>query len=370
MNEDESKLREAGLRMLARMIVRAYLGEIERGEAGPAKDVEKRKWRSIMPIKGVSEVIRLPRLGKIRLGIKKENAEGTIYPSPTDYFVCPEEVRKVFGEKPRELRIMFPTEDETQWASQYLRCYSETGNLICRGDSETALARVETVNGETGSEGETISKLLEMPCNPDRCPLYQRGFCRRVMNLQFLLPECPGFGVYQIDTGSFYSIVHINSSLKLIRGTCGRLSMIPLSLRLLEQEVPEKKLTIRVLNLTSHCSLAEIQKYAQIPPGQALLLPAPDCEAPDDLFPDEVLGPEKQDRYFTDTVKELTDLWTRAKRKVWQLDIRDYQIADWFKRNYRIDVQLSDFDLLTPPAHVTARHLEHFLKALERHVDS
>ena len=122
-----------------------------------------------MPIKGVSEIIRLPRLGKIRLGVKIENAEGILYPSPTDYFVCTDEVKKVFGEKPRELRIMFPTDDESQWASQYLRCYSETGNLICRGDGETALAKVETINRETSSKGEIISKLLEMPCNPDRC---------------------------------------------------------------------------------------------------------------------------------------------------------------------------------------------------------
>ena len=66
-----------------------------------------------MAIKGVSEVVRLPRLGKIRLGVKRENSTGTPYPSPTDYFVCPDEVRKVFGEKPKELRIMFPTEDES-----------------------------------------------------------------------------------------------------------------------------------------------------------------------------------------------------------------------------------------------------------------
>ena len=139
-NEDESKLREAGLRILARMIVRAYLGEIERGEAGPTTDVEKRRWRKTMPIKGVSEVVRLPRQGKIRLGIKRENTEGIPFPEPTDYFVCPDEVKKIFGEKPKELRIMFPTDDETQWASQFLRCYSDTGNLLCRGDGETALS--------------------------------------------------------------------------------------------------------------------------------------------------------------------------------------------------------------------------------------
>ena len=175
MNEDKSNRREYALRILARMIVRAYLGEIERGEAGAEKKVEKRKWRSTMPIKGVSEVIRLPRLGKIRLGIKEEGTNGELYLTPMDYFVCPDEVRKVFGEKPKELRIMFPTEDREQWASQYLRCYSESGNLICRGDSETAVAKVETINREAGSKGEIISKLLEMPCNPHRCPIYKQG---------------------------------------------------------------------------------------------------------------------------------------------------------------------------------------------------
>ena len=319
-----------------------------------------------MPIKGVSEVIRLPRLGKIRLGVKIENTEGILYPSPTDYFVCPDEVKKVFGEKPKELRVMFPTNDETQWASQYLRCYSEKGNLLCRGDGETALARVETINRETGSKGEIISKLLEMPCNPDRCPCYQQGYCRRVMNLQFLLPDCSGFGVYQLDTSSFYSIVNINSSLELIRGICGRLAMIPLSLKLIEQDVlvEGKKKPIWVLSLTASYSLAEIQKYAQMPPDQVLILPAPDSEAPDDLFPSEVLGAEKA---LTDTEKKLVDLWTRVKSKVWQLDVRDAQVADWFKRNYRIDVRLSDFDLLTPPVQITTESLEHFLKALERH---
>ena len=36
VTEIKSAKREAGLRILAKMIVRAYLGEIDRGEAGPA----------------------------------------------------------------------------------------------------------------------------------------------------------------------------------------------------------------------------------------------------------------------------------------------------------------------------------------------
>src|SRR4030042_179869 len=122
-----------------------------------------------MPIKGVSEVVRLPRQGKIRLGIKKENAEHIHYPSPTDYFVCPDEVKKVFGEKPKELRVMFPTDEESQWASQYLRCYSESGSLICRGDGVTAVARVAISTDAIATEESEVTELREITCNPANC---------------------------------------------------------------------------------------------------------------------------------------------------------------------------------------------------------
>ncbi len=321
-----------------------------------------------MPIKGVTEVVRLPRLGKIRLGIKKENASGVSYPFQTEYFVCPEEVRKVFGEKPRELRIMFPTDDQTQWASQYLRCYSASRGLVCRGDGETSVAKIDVRTGEIASKESAETEMKEITCNPAKCAYYQKAQCRRVMNLQFLLPDCPGFGVYQLDTSSFFSIVNVNSSLELIHGTCGRLSMLPLSLKLIGQEVqPEgKKKTVRVLSMTAPYSLAEIQRYAQIPPGQALLLPPPDNEAPDDLFPDEILGKEAP-KTLMGVDKELILLWDRVKCKVWQLDIQDSQVANWFQRNCKLDVNLSDLDLLAPPTRITAEHLEHFLKTLERH---
>ncbi len=45
MTEDESNRREAALKILVRMIVRAYLGEIDRSETGPLDNLEKRKWR-------------------------------------------------------------------------------------------------------------------------------------------------------------------------------------------------------------------------------------------------------------------------------------------------------------------------------------
>ena len=321
------------------------------------------------PIKGVSEIIRLPRLGKVRLGIKKETDDGITYPSPTDYFVCPEEVRKVYGEKTRELRIMFPTEDESQWASQFLKCYSATRGLICRGDGEMAIARVDVRTGEIATRDAMDTELREIICSPDICPYYQSGRCRRVMNLQFLLPECPGFGVYQLDTSSFNSIRNVNSTIAFIRGICDRVSMIPLLLKLVEQEVqPEgKRKTVRVLSLSAPYSLVEVQKYAQMPVGQSLLLPPPDTEAPDDLFPEDVLKQDADSGDIPAVDEELLQIWERVKNKIYQLDVQDAQISIWFLKNYGLSVVRGDFESALPPAKLTMDKLHHFCKAIERY---
>jgi hypothetical protein len=310
-----------------------------------------------MPIKGISEIIRLPRLGKIRLGVKKD-AEGMSYPEPTDYFVCPEEVKKLYGEKPRELRIMFPTNDRSQWASQYLRCYSENRRLICRGNGMTAVARDKSGLNET--------ELREKQCNPLNCAAYQQGICRKVMNLQFLIPHTPGFGVYQLDTSSFHSMVHINSSLELIYSLCNHLALIPLSLQLIEKAVqPEgQNKNAWVLSLMPTYSLTETQRFAATLPSHAVVLPPPDSEAPDDLFPEELLKNNSQAKRSKEE-DELVELWDRAKRKVWQMELQDYQIAKYFMKSFHLAAGLKDFDASLPPAKFNTKHLAGFLEEIE-----
>jgi len=283
--------------------------------------------------------------------------------------VCPDKVRKVFGEKPKELRIMFPTENSEQWASQYFRRYSSWGRLICRGDGETALVRADSGAGQTTSRERFPADLKEIVCNPRSCPHYRCGDCRRVMNLQFLLPDCPGFGVYQLDTSSYHSMLNVNSMLDFTRSICGRVSMIPLALQLIELEIePEGWLTkVYVLNMTCPYSLAEIQKFAQGPPAEALLLPPPDSEAPDDLFlprPDTV-GETAQALVGPD--EELLDLWAKVKSKVYHYDIQNSQIANWFDKNYHLEVGLLNFDPSRPPAKLTAEMLSSFYQSIDQH---
>ncbi|MBM3143333.1 MAG: hypothetical protein FJ005_09915, partial [Chloroflexi bacterium] len=210
------------------------------------------------PIKGISEIAMLPRLGKIRLGVKKEGPDGSIYPVPTDHFICPIEVKKVFGEKPKKLRIMFPTEDKEQWASQYYRRYSRSLNLLCRGDGETAVDFSQP----------SVFNRKQIVCNPPSCPYYRSGDCRRVMNLQFLLPDCPGFGVYQLDTSCCRSMSNVNSIVEFTRAICGRISMILFSLERVEMKIdlPGWLGPAYSLKVTCAYSLAEVQKLAQESP--------------------------------------------------------------------------------------------------------
>lgn len=238
-----------------------------------------------MPIEGLSESRKLPRLGKIHLGVK-DPTKG--FPVKTDYFVCPPEVERVFGEKPKELRIFIPVEDHEKWASQYYRCYSKTRGLICKGDGVTALRMVDSQTKVMADRDSKKVEMQEIPCKGKECPDYKIK-CRPVMNLQFLLPEVPGLGVWQIDTSSINSIININSAAELIKSIYKRIAMIPLSLTLEPREVNNptdgKKQTVYCLNLRVNMKLADLAIMAR-KQAEVYELPIGDEERPELISPD------------------------------------------------------------------------------------
>lgn len=223
------------------------------------------------PIKNLSEAVRLPRLGKIHLGIRHPEKG---YPMKTDYFVLPKDhpdyqkLVDLFGEKPKALRILIPVEDEEQWASQYYKAYNQTYGLVCKGDGETALRMIDFKTKYMVTKGAVDGvELKEIPCAGQECPEYQAKKCGEVMNLRFLIPEIPGLGVWQIDTGSKNSILNINSCARIIKRAFGRISLIPLQLTFEPIQVnnPEdgKKQTVYVLNLRTDVTLAQLANQAK-----------------------------------------------------------------------------------------------------------
>lgn len=241
-----------------------------------------------MPIKNLSNIRRLPRLGKIHLGVKKVSEKSDKeYPSEVDYFVVPPAVEEIFGEKPKELRIMFPVENEEVFFQQWYKRYGY--NLLrCKGDGERAMTWDEEKGG---------MKTIDCPCDE----LKTGGNCRRVAILQFMLPEVPGAGVWQISTSSRNSIIDLNSSIVYIRGLCGRIRMIPLVLKRepiditrIENGQPKsgRHYTMKI-DLGANISVRDLQLAAQVEP-EAVMISAPD-EAQDDLlYPVGGFKPEKE----------------------------------------------------------------------------
>lgn len=257
-----------------------------------------------MPIKGVSDIRRPPRVGKIRLGVKAVSQKtGKEYPTAVDYFVVdPEDgitskgaadsFLKVYGEKPRELDIMFPCDDPPIFFPQWLKRYGSGSGLLCKGDGEKA----QMVDKETG-------ELVEIECNPQECEHYNSNppSCRRDATLQFLLPKVSGLGVWMIDTTSFYSIVNINSAVHFIQSiTGGRIGMLPLTLRLRPQQVaPGGKIkNVHVLDLGhDHVTLQGILMASTKSPAAMLLPHLDESQAPDDIYARSVReGPKPADR--------------------------------------------------------------------------
>lgn len=248
-----------------------------------------------MPIEGVSNIIRLPRIGKIHLGEKVEDGDKK-YCRALPYLVCPvvgqpgggliQEYYKT--DKPTELDIIFPSEDMEIIASQYLKVYHDSHGLVCIGDGLRSKRKIDIHTGgiadRNTTDWEWRGRLDAIPgdpdflsCNRQECPEFLAKECKKVLCLQFMLPLVKGIGVWQLDTTSFYSTVNVNSMLNTLREAakfCGGrgISWVPLKLRLGPMEVfPQgmKKKKVNVLHIVRE----EIALVDLLKPAKALALP-------------------------------------------------------------------------------------------------
>lgn len=333
-----------------------------------------------MPIKGVTDRPRLPRLGKIRLGVKVEQEGKASYPRAVDYFVCPPEVQEVFGTEPKELSIAFPTDDFNQCASHWYRAYSARG-LVCRGDGADARRLVDmkaTVSGD-GELPESLhpehwkiatarsenTAYHQIECPPDTCPQFASKACRPIMNLQFMLPTVPGLGIWQLDTSSWNSIRNVLSGLELVQALIGRVSGIPLTLALVPLQVqPEgmAKKTVHVLRLTAPYRLADLYRRAALPRGEVFMLPSPDLDAPDDLVPEEVTdavevaaavaATTEEDFFQPDEPEQRKGAWDAVLKIIasGDPDFTRANVVKWLAANADVTLDPELLDDRDPPA--------------------
>jgi len=179
-------------------------------------DADKPTFIPMNRINGISNRRRMPIIGKIRLGVKVSGPSG-FYPKETPHFVVPEEVAKVFGAQPKELEVMFVSNDPTVNCPQALRWYGESAGLQCIGNNQVA-RRLNQDTWKTESRSCPCEKLESGECGPRA-------------NLIFMIPKVSSGGLFQIDSSSINSMEKINSYFDFLALTLGRIAMIPLKLR-------------------------------------------------------------------------------------------------------------------------------------------
>jgi hypothetical protein len=263
------------------------------------KYLKQEKEEEEMAIKGLSEIRRLPRLGKIRLGIKKKTDAGKEYPSEIDYFridpqtpnpeenqkLC-DEFAKLYGEQPKQIKIMFPLPDPNIFFPQFYKRYAN-GVLRCKGDGELAGCLSKEFAEGLDIVGDNELGGVNVICKGRECPNYKSKKCSEHASLSILLPDMPGAGVWEIPTGSYHSIVNVNSCIEYIRAVCGRVHMIPLMLERRSQDTlyEGKKAKHFILHVNMDFRLADLQKLEQIDATRIMLeLPEPEIDKEDILF--------------------------------------------------------------------------------------
>lgn len=267
-----------------------------------------------MSIKGLSNRLRLPRRGKIRLGEKRISKKGKEFPVSLDYFVVPDEVKEIYSDKPRKLDIMLPMEERESFFPQNYKRYGSSAGLLCKGNGEMAT--------EIGDKG-----MKEVECLGKDCEFYKKGDCKQVGNFQVILPKIKGLGIYQIDTSSYNSIINLNSGIEMIRGMLGRISWIPLVLEVQIQEahplVGGKKIktTIPVMSITADLNVYDMLKLKSSLPIQQVAIDNKGIDdKPELLFPNL----EKEGDVATAKEKEI-DKEEEKKARLKQKEIETKQ---------------------------------------------
>ena len=81
-------------------------------------------------------IVALPRIGKVKIGKKSDRG----YPMSVDYFIPTGKYAglftKAFGEKPKTIQVVFPSDDPSQVCDEHYEYRDDDGRLIAWGDGE------------------------------------------------------------------------------------------------------------------------------------------------------------------------------------------------------------------------------------------
>ena len=225
-----------------------------------------------------------------------------------------DQFKTLYGDRPTAIKIMYPPADKDIFFQQWYKRYGSSTLLKCKGDGEEATCALPEFAQGLKILGQDPMNLTRVECLGQDCIYQKSRECSRVGSLQVLLPDLDAIGVWQIDTGSYNSIVNINSSFEWLAGLCGRYQMIPISLVRVPTDIShtgpdgkQSKGKHYVLQIDMQASLAKLQRAALVAPERTAIaaLPAPEEVAP-------IIDQEQEE---TDPVEKAKEVFDSPQKK-------------------------------------------------------
>ncbi len=196
-----------------------------------------------MPICGVTDRVVVPVQSKVRIGELVDCGGGRTRPQKLDHFIPGEGEsdedkllwREIYGDTVRRLRLVLVGQDLNRCFPHFLKLYSRTAGLLCKGDSERVIWQAEDVSKEMTENG--------ICDGPQACQLSMakgkdgRPGCGPKGSLRFMLADWPDGRVWRFDTGSWHSIRAIVGGVSLIERLHGTVEGVEADLQVVRESV-------------------------------------------------------------------------------------------------------------------------------------
>lgn len=216
-----------------------------------------------------------PRIGSLKIGYKKDNG----FPTSVDYFIpsgkYADIFRKVYGEKPQTVQIIFPADDPELVCKEQYEYRDKEGRLLASGDGDTfqvwtGKAYEKFIINDYPNLMEGIAKK-----HPNKAVESGGTGWRVILSLNFICPLVRGIvGVWQfVTSGTESTIPEIRETFDKMQEERGSVVgvVFDLNVKFHVSQKPGAKSRFPVVSLVPNESEENIQKIREALKPQKLL---------------------------------------------------------------------------------------------------